>query len=338
MTDRVRIGVLGAARIVKQALTDPAKDAQEIAVTAIAARDTGRAREHAKKLGIPKVHESYQALLADPDIDAVYVPLPNALHAEWSIRAMEAGKHVLCEKPIASNEDEARQLSEVATRTGRVICEAMHPLYHALFDRIGAILAEGVIGEVRHVGATLCLPIPSGKDIRWQYELGGGSVMDLGVYAVSVLRVLAGMEPEEVTRARAKTRVPNVDRSMDALLRFPGGATGRIRTSMWGWPVVAFNGRVEGTEGTLTVHNPIAPQAFNRLVLEAGGNKTTERVAKLPGTYTCELNAFAGAVLRGETLRTGPEHFLPTMRVVDAIYQRAGLPLRGTPLPDISQA
>ncbi|WP_158895625.1 Gfo/Idh/MocA family protein [Amycolatopsis anabasis] len=333
MSDRVRIGVLGAARIVKQALTDPARNVPEVEVAAIAARDVGRAREHAEKLGIPKVHESYQALLADPEIDAVYVPLPNALHAVWSTRAMEAGKHVLCEKPITSNEDEARQLAEVASKTGRVLCEAMHPLYHGLFDRINAILADGAIGEIRHVEAELCFPVPNSKDIRWQYELGGGAVMDLGVYAVSVLRVLAGMEPLEVTRARAKTRVPNVDRWVDARLRFPNDATGRIRAVMWGWPVLAFKGRVRGSAGRLTVHNPIAPQAFHKIVLEAGGEKTTERVAKQPDTYTCELNAFAGAVLRGEPLRTGPEHFLATMRVVDAIYRRAGLPLRGTPLP-----
>ncbi|MGC7101343.1 Gfo/Idh/MocA family protein [Amycolatopsis lurida] len=331
MTDRVRIGVLGAARIVKQALTDPARNVPEVQVTAIAARDAGRAREHGEKLGIRKVHDSYEALLADPEIDAVYIPLPNALHAAWSTRAMEAGKHVLCEKPITSNEAEARLLSEVATRTGRVICEAMHPLYHGLFDRIAEIIAEGSIGEVRHVEAQVSFPVPNSKDIRWQYELGGGAAMDLGVYAVSVLRTLAGMEPADVTRARAKTRAPDVDRWMDARLRFPNDATGRIRTVMWGWPVVAIKGRVEGSAGTLTVVNPIAPQGFNKLVLQTRGRKTTERVAKLPDTYTCQLEAFAGAVLRGESLRTGPEHFIPTMSVIDAIYRRAGLSPRGTP-------
>nr|WLE93522.1 NAP binding oxidoreductase [Streptomyces sp.] len=331
MTDQVRIGVLGAARVVKQALTDPAKSASEITVAAIAARDPARARERAARLGIPKVHESYEALLADPDLDAVYVPLPNSLHAEWSIRAMEAGKHVLCEKPIASNEGEARRLAEVSAKTGRVLCEAMHPLYHGLFDRIAEILAEGVLGEVRHVSAQVCFPVPNGKDIRWQYQLGGGALMDLGVYAVSVLRALAGTEPLEVVSARAKTRVPGVDRWTDARLRFPGGATGRVRTAMWGWPVFSFTGRVEGARGKLTVRNPIAPQAFNRIVLEAGGKKTSEQVSKLPGTYTCELNAFAGAVLRGEPLRTGPEHFVPVMHVIDEIYRKAGLRVRGTP-------
>ncbi|MBB1153815.1 Gfo/Idh/MocA family oxidoreductase [Amycolatopsis sp. DR6-1] len=328
----MRIGVLGAARVVKQALTDPAKSAPEITVAAIAARDPARARERAARLGIPKVHESYEALLADPDLDAVYVPLPNALHAEWSIRAMEAGKHVLCEKPIASNEDEARRIAGVAAKTGRVICEAMHPLYHGLFDRVAEIMADGTIGEIRHVSARVCFPVPNSKDIRWQYPLGGGALMDLGVYAVAVLRALAGADPAEVTHARAKTRVPGVDRSTDARLRFPGGATGRIKTVMWGWPVFSFTGRVEGTKGKLTVRNPIAPQAFNRIVLETGGKKTSEQAAKLPGTYTCELNAFAAAILRGEPLRTGPEHFVPVMGVIDEIYRRAGLPVRGASL------
>lgn len=329
MSSTVRIGVLGAARIVKQALIAPAGNVPEVSVTAIAARHPERAGREAARLGIGKVHESYEALLADPEIDAVYVPLPNSLHAKWSIRAMEAGKHVLCEKPIASNEAEAQQMADVAERKGLVLAEAMHSRYHALCDRIAEILATGEIGEVRHVEAQACFLIFPKNDIRWQYELGGGALMDLGVYAIAVLRSLARMEPMEVTEALAKTASPNVDRWVDAHLRFPNGATGRVLTSLWGWPWLAGVAWVEGSHGKLVVHNPYGPQLFNKLELTVDGKKRTERVPKLPDTYTGQLRAFVAAILRGEPIRTGPSHFLPNMRVIDAIYRRAGLPLRG---------
>ncbi|GAB2883423.1 Gfo/Idh/MocA family protein [Streptomyces mayteni] len=325
----VRLGVLGAARIVRRALVLPARRLPGVSVTALAARDPRRAREHARRLGIPRVHDSYEALLADPDLDAVYVPLPNSLHAPWSIRALRAGKHVLCEKPIAGNEAEARAIADAAAEAGRVVCEAMHPLYHPLTDRVRALVAGGAIGEVRHVEARISFPIPSTGDIRWSYELGGGAVMDLGVYAVTLLRALAGAEPVEVTGVEARTRTRDVDRRVDVRLRFPGGATGRIVTSMWGWPLLDSRCRAEGSAGRLTVLNPLGPHLFHRIGVEAGGRRTRERVAGHPDTYTCQLRAFAAAITRGEPVRTGPEHFLASMRVVDAIYRGAGLPVRG---------
>lgn len=335
MSDRVRIGILGAARIVRQALVAPARHVPEIAVTAIAARDPDRAREHAAKHGIPRVHDSYDALVRDPDLDAVYVPLPIALHGVWSVRAMESGKHVLCEKPIAGNADEARLVAKVAERTGRVICEAMHPNYHGLFDELEAIRADGVLGEVRHVEAWSSFPIPRTKDIRWQYELGGGALMDVGVYAVSMLRALAGMEPVEVTEATARTRTPKVDSRVEARLRFPNGATGRILAAMWGRPILASRAELVGTQGKLTILNPIAPHLFHRISLRTPNNSRPEqiRVAKHPSTYTCQLRAFASAILNETNLRTDHKHFIPNMRVIDAIYQKTGLPLREGTLP-----
>ncbi|MDT0317173.1 Gfo/Idh/MocA family protein [Streptomyces millisiae] len=325
----VRIGVLGAARIVRRALVLPARRVPEVTVAAIAARDRHRAHAHARRLGIPRVHEDYDALLADPDLDAVYVPLPNSLHAEWSVRALRAGKHVLCEKPIAGNEAEARRLADVAARTGRIVCEAMHPAYHPLTDRVRTLVAEGAIGEVGHVEARIAFPIPSTGDIRWSYELGGGAVMDLGVYAVALLRTLTGAEPTEVTGAEARIRTPGVDRRVDARLRFPNGATGRIVTSMWGWPLLAGHCRVEGSAGRLTVLNPLGPHLFHRIVLDTGSRRRHERVAGRPDTYTCQLRAFAEAITHGRPLPTGPEYFLANTRVIDAIYHATGLPLRG---------
>jgi predicted dehydrogenase len=329
MSAPVRIGVLGASRIVKRGLVLPARQVPEVRVTAIAARDADRARAKATELGIPASYGDYQAVLEDPNVDAVYIALPNALHAPWSIRAMRAGKHVLCEKPVTSNADEALALAEVSEKTGHVIAEAMHSSYHALYDRLAAILADGAVGEVLHVEALNCFPIPSSRDIRWQYGLGGGAVMDVGVYAITMLRHLAGMEPAEVTEVTARLRTADADRRTEARLRFPNGATGRIVACMWGWPVFASKAQVIGTKGKLAVQNPTAPQYFNKIEIEAAGRTITERVAKSPDSYTCQLRAFADAVLHGKTIRTGPEHFLPNMRIVDQIYCRAGLPVRG---------
>jgi predicted dehydrogenase len=329
VVDRVRIGMLGAAKIAERALVSPARQIPEVTIAAVAARDRERARQYAGRLGVPRVHEDYDALLADPDIDAVYLPLPNTLHGSWAIRALEAGKHVLCEKPVTSNAAEAEQLAEAAARTGLIVCEAVHPCYHGLFDRVRELLAANTIGAIRHVTANVSLLTPGKKDNRWRYEMGGGALMDVGVYALAILRTLAGMEPAEVTRAIAKTRMPNVDRRLDATLRFPNGASGRIVTSMWGWPPLAAKARLRGTEGTLTVHNPIAPHLGSKIEITVGGRTTTEKPAKLPDSYTCQLRAFADAVLHDEQPLTGPDHFVANMRAIDAIYRKAGLPLRG---------
>ena len=332
MSERLRIGILGAARVTGQALVQPAKNVPEVELHAIAARSKDRAAAQAKKYSIGKVHDSYSALLADPAIDAVYIPLPNSLHCEWSIKALEAGKHVLCEKPIANNEAEAQQMADVAKAKGLVLAEAMHSRYHALPDRVAEILESGVLGAIKHVEARACFIIANGKDIRWQYEMGGGALMDLGVYAVAVMRSLARTEPEEVTSVEVKLAKPNVDRWVDARFRFPGGVTGRVRTSMWGFPILEGVASVEGSDGRLTIINPYGPQLFNRLDLEQGGKTTRERVPKLPGTYDGQLRAFVDAVQNGSPIRTGPSHFIPNMHTIDAIYRKAGLPPRGTPV------
>jgi len=176
-TGRLRIGILGAARIAPMALVRPARSVPEAAVLAVAARDETRARRFAARHGIPRVHRGYAELLADPEIDAVYNPLPNSLHCEWSIRALEAGKHVLCEKPLASNADEARRMTEAASRAGRVLVEAFHWRYHPLAERMKAIVESGELGRVRHVEASCCFPLLLPGDIRYRLDLAGGALL-----------------------------------------------------------------------------------------------------------------------------------------------------------------
>jgi predicted dehydrogenase len=324
----VRIGILGAARIAPAAAVKPARNSAEAEVVAVAARDRSRADAFASKHGIPTVHDSYAALLADPGIDAIYNPLPNGLHAEWTIAALEAGKHVLCEKPFTANAKEAEDVAAVATRTGLVVMEAFHYRYHPLAARMLEIVESGELGTVRRIETALCFPLPKFSDIRYQYDLAGGATMDVGTYTVHLARVLGREEPEVVS-AEAKLRTPNVDRAMRAELAFPSGATGRITCSMWSRWILRTTAQVTGDQGELHVINPTAPQVWHRMRVKSGGTTRTEKFSRRP-TYEYQLEAFCGAVLRGEPTLTPPADSIANMRVLDAIYVAAGMQPRGT--------
>ena len=319
----VRIGVLGAAKIAPAALIKPARKVDEVEVTAIAARDRAKAERFAARHGIAKVHDGYQALIDDPSIDAIYNPLPNGLHGRWTIGALEAGKHVLCEKPFTANADEAEAVAAVADRSRRVVMEAFHYRYHPLIDRILEIIRTE-LGTVRHVETWMIIPLPSRRDIRWQLDLAGGSAMDVGCYTIHLLRTLAGQEPE-VIRASARERSIGVDKWLQADMRFVSGATGKVTASMLSPRLLSLGARVDGDKGDLRVFNPYAPHLFTRLTVRSNGKRRTEPRPSREPTYLFHLRAFAGAVLRGEPILTGPADSIANMRVIDAAYRAAGL-------------
>ncbi len=323
----LRIGILGAARIVPTAVLTPARSVPEVAVTAIAARDPNRARAYAARHGIPRALASYDELVDDPDIDAVYNPLPNGLHCAWTLRALASGKHVLCEKPLASNAAEARQMEQAAERAGKVLMEAFHWRYHPLAARMIDIVAGGSLGRVRRIETNMCVPLILPGNIRYDYGLGGGATMDTGCYAVHMLRHLAGAEPE-VTRAEARLSSPKVDRCMTADVTFADGRTGRVRCSMFSWTLFDISARVVGDEGEMRVFNQVAPQFYHRLTVRTAKGKRVERV---PGrsTYEHQLRAFADSVNHGTPVLTSAHDGVANMRVIDRIYEKAGLPLRG---------
>lgn len=322
----VRIGILGAARIAPMALIGPAKDNREVVVTAVAARDVPRAQAFAAKHGIASVHGDYGALMADPDVDAIYNPLPNGLHGRWTRAALAAGKHVLCEKPFTANAAEAREIAALTADSGRVVMEAFHYRYHPLTLRAEEIIASGELGTLRHVEAALCFPLPKFSDIRYDYALAGGATMDAGCYAVHMVRTFGGTSPE-VIAAQAKLRDPRVDRAMTADLRFPAGHTGRVRCSMWSPRLLQISARVIGEHGELRILNPVMPQSFHRLSVRSRRARRTERFGRR-ASYAYQLDAFAAAVLRGEPVKTSPQDAVDNMTVIDAIYRAAGLPLR----------
>jgi predicted dehydrogenase len=324
----LRIGVLGAARIAPMAIIRPARAVPEARVVSVAARDPARARAFAKKQGIPRFHETYDALIRDPEIDAVYVPLPNSLHAQWSIRALRAGKHVLCEKPLASNAEEAREMAAAAVESGRVLVEAFHYRYHPLAARMKQIVDGGELGTIRHLEAHFRIPLLRPGDIRYRYDLAGGATMDVGCYAVNALRYLAGAEPT-VTAAQARLASAQVDRFMRAELRFPDGRTGRIVCSLFSWILFRSRVIVRGDLGELRVDGAFNPQLFHRFRIRVGGSVRSER---FPGetTYTHQLRAFVKTVRGQATMATDAEDAIANMRVIDAIYDKAGLKRRGT--------
>jgi predicted dehydrogenase len=324
----LRIGILGAARIAPMALIRPARHVPEATIVAVAARDPVRAAAFAKKHGIPRTLPSYDALIEDPDIDAIYNPLPNSLHAAWTIKAMEAGKDVLCEKPLASNADEAAQMAQAAARCTRVLVEAFHYRYHPLASRLKAILDAGMLGPIRHIEATMCIPLLLPGDIRYRYDLAGGATMDVGCYTINLVRYLAGAEPE-VERAQARLASPNVDRSMTADLRFADGRTGRINCSLFSSSLLRLQAVVRGERGELRVFNPFAPHFYHRLTIRTPSGSTVERVSG-DATYTHQLRAFVDAVRNRTALPTDAGDAVANMRVIDAVYTRAGLPRRGT--------
>ncbi|MGW4325141.1 Gfo/Idh/MocA family protein [Nocardia sp. NPDC004573] len=326
MTQPLRIGILGAARIAPAAVVRPARAHPDVVVAAVAARERERGHAFAREHGIEQVFDGYAALVAAPDIDAVYNPLPNGLHGRWTKEAIGAGKHVLCEKPFTANAAEAQEVAALAVRSDRVVMEAFHYRYHPMTRRAEQIIASGELGELVRVEAAMCFPLPRFSDIRYDYALAGGALMDAGCYAVHMARVFGGEEPE-VVAATAKLRGPRVDRAMSAELRFPSGHTGRVRCSMWSSDVLRIGARVVGERGELRLLNPVAPQLPRRLWVRSERGRRTEKISRR-STYAYQLDAFAAAVRDGEPVLTSPDDAVATMTVIDAIYAAAGLPLR----------
>ena len=222
----LRVGVLGAARIARL-FVDSVRGSRKVAVVAVAARESARAHAFAAELGIARVHATYDALLADPEIDAVYNPLPNNLHAEWSIRAAEAKKHVLCEKPLAMSGREATAMFAAARSNGVHLVEGYPYRAQPQTIRLRELLAKDTIGKLHLVQAAFGFPLADLANIRYHRELGGGALMDAGSYPVSFVRMIAGERPRRAS-AFAQLAPTGVDRTLTGLLEFPSGLLAQI--------------------------------------------------------------------------------------------------------------
>lgn len=328
MTNPIRLGVLGAAAIVPMALTWPAKNVPEIQVTTVAARDPKRAETFARRNRIPHVHKSYDDLLNDPQVDAIYNPLPNGLHAEWTIKALRAGKHVLCEKPFSSNAKEAVEMANAAKETGKVLYEAFAYRTHPLTMHMKEVMSSGQIGKIQKIEARFGFLNMNLKNIRYRYDLAGGAQMDAGCYPVSLVRFLVGEEPA-VTQAAAKVVRPQVDSRMESWLRFPNGTEAHVICDMLSPRLFDSFLKVWGDGGEMTVISPFQPHIFNLVTVRNAKDVMRKRIPG-PNAYVSQLRTFAAAIQTGTSFNTNPQDAINNMKVIDAIYEKAGLPPRGT--------
>lgn len=327
MSASLSIGVLGAANISGKAVLQPALDTDRTSVTVIAARDRSRAQAQADEYQIATVVDSYDDVLAS-DVDAVYNPLPISLHHEWTVKALRAGKHVLCEKPFASNAVQAAAMVAAGDASGLVLMEAFHWRYHPLAARIRELVDGGVIGAIESIEAAFTVPIDPADDVRQSWELSGGALMDLGCYPVQWARFVAGSEPEVVGATMVEGR-PLVDVETHIDLEFPGGVTGHVHTAMHDRAARAARVEVRGAEGMLVVDNPLAPHHGHLITVAPNDDREWTETVEGMTTYHHQLEAFRDAVLDGASIETGGEDSIATMRVIDAAYRAAGLPPRG---------
>ena len=315
----LRIGVLGASRIADLAIVGPAHQLGHRLV-AVAARDRRRAELFAEKHGVERVHDSYADVIADQEVDVVYNPLANSLHAPWNLAAIEAGKPVLTEKPFARNSSEAKRVAEAARASGVTVVEAFHYVHHPVTQRAFALASDGTIGDMHHVEVRMAMPEPDASDPRWSFDMAGGALMDLGCYGLHVMRMLGH---PTIIRAHAKERAPGVDEWCDVELGFPGGATGLSANSMTASDF-SFTLRIVGTKGDLLVHNFIKPNEDDRLTIRTPSGTRVERHGTRT-SYSYQLEAFAAHVLHGAPLPIDTADAVENMAYVDAAYRAAGL-------------
>jgi predicted dehydrogenase len=304
----LRIGVLGASRIADLALVGPAQQLGHRLV-AVAARDRGRAETFAEKHGVERVLNSYADVVADPEVNAIYNPLANSLHAPWNLAAIKAGKPVLTEKPFARNRSEAMQVAEAAQAAGVPVVEGFHYLYHPVTRRALALAVDGTIGDMHHVEVRMAMPEPAASDPRWSFDMAGGALMDLG--------------HPSIIRAHAKERAPGVDEWCDVELGFPGGATGLSANTMSA-PDHSFTLRIVGTKGDLFVHNFIKPHEDDRLTIRTQSDTRVEHHGTRT-SYSYQLEAFAAHVLSGAPTPIDTADSVQNMAYVDAAYRAAGM-------------
>jgi D-xylose 1-dehydrogenase (NADP+, D-xylono-1,5-lactone-forming) len=314
----VRWGILSTANIARL-LVAGANEASGAEVVAVGSRDRERGEAFAGELGIARVHGSYEKLLADPEVEAVYVPLPNSMHVAWSIRALEAGKHVLCEKPMSRRAADVEEAFAAAERAGRLLMEAFMWRYHPQTERLAGLVADGTIGRLRVVRAAFGFTLaPGSRNVRWSGELEGGALMDVGCYCVSALRLLAG-EPERVSGELLEGG-DGVDARFAGLFRFAGGLLGTFDCAF----DVPTRAGIEavGETGTLVALDPWHGRAPQLRLLRPDADPE-DLAVEAANPYRLEVEDFSAAVREGREPRLGRADALGQARAIEALYRSA---------------
>jgi predicted dehydrogenase len=326
MTRIIRWGVLSTANIGVKKVIPAMQSGQLSTVSAIASRDLAKAKAFAAQLNIPTVYGSYEELLADPNIDAIYNPLPNQLHVPWTIRAAEAGKHVLCEKPLAMTRTEAESLLEVRARTRVLIGEAFMIRSHPQWLRTRALIDQGRIGQLRSVSALFSYFNNDPANIRNIPETGGGALYDIGCYCIQSARYAFGQEPTRVCGLIDRDPQLGTDRLTSALLDFPAGhAIFTCSTQLVPFQRVHFY----GTKGRIEIEIPYnaPPDRPTRIIIDDGtdlfGSGIATETFPVVDQYTLQGDAFSRAILEGTPVPVSLEEGIANMAVIDAIFRSA---------------
>jgi len=327
---RLRWGVLSTADIARKKWIPGVRRAPEQRgeVVAIASRDSEGAEPVAASLGIPRAHGSYEALLADPEVDAVYIPLPNHLHLQWTLAAARAGKHVLCEKPIALSSADAEQMVEACASAGVVLMEAFMYRLHPSWQAVRELLGAGRIGRLQTVQSWFSYYNDDPANIRNKADAGGGALMDIGCYSINLSRMLFGAEPERVEAAILRDPDMDVDVLTSALLVFPGGGTAAFTCSTRSESDQRVH--IYGTEGRISIGIPfnIPPDRETYVYVTQGGDPpvapSTETLTfPTADPYGVEADAFAAAVLDGAPAPIPASDAVANMRVIEQVVAAA---------------
>jgi len=324
-SDRVRWGVLSTADIALTKVIPGLRRSPRSEVVAIASRAEGPAAAAAERLAIPRAHGSYEALLADPDIDAVYIPLPNHLHAEWTIKAARAGKHILCEKPLAMTAADAQRMIDACRDAGVLLMEAFMYRQHPSWIAARQLVESGRIGRLQVVDSWFSYFNDDPRNIRNIAEAGGGALYDVGCYNVNLSRMLFGSEPIRVHSAVRRDPNLGVDTVTSGVLEFEGGGIATFTCSTRTEPDQRVD--IYGTEGRIGIEIPfnIPPDRPTRIFVTAGGDPpvapaTETMTFDTADPYACEADRFADAVLDGVPLPVEPEDAVANLRVIEAIF------------------
>ncbi len=321
---KLKWGILGCANIAKRAVVPGLQESELNEAAAIASRDVEKAKRTAEELNIPVAYSSYEELLEDDSIDVIYIPLPNHLHREWTIRAAEAGKHILCEKPLALTEKEAAEMVEACAKSGVLLAEAFMYRYHPRYEKIRDIIAAGEIGDIRAIRSAFTFnSAANSANVRFRKEWGGGSIYDVGCYPITAARLLLGKEPEAVTvQALFSEEHGGVDMMASGLLEFEGAVSLSFDCGMW----AAFRNPLEvvGTDGIIEVPSAYVtgtPGSANFFVTAKGERREVD--VPHVNQYALQADHLARAITSGSPLAFGPDDAIANMRIIDACLKSA---------------
>jgi xylose dehydrogenase (NAD/NADP) len=318
---KIRWGVISTANIGRWAVNPAIQASRNGELVAVASRDEARAREFAEQAGIPVAYGSYEALLDDDGIDAVYIPLPNSLHREWTLRAAEAGKHVLCEKPLALSEAECREMADAADANGVKLMEAFMYRFHPRSEMMIDLMRAEHIGKLRMIQSVFTFRLRSPENIRLDPQLGGGSLMDVGCYCVNLSRTAAGCEPVEA-QAIAIQSSSGVDEMMTGTLRFPDDVLASFQCGLNTKRREAYE--LGGTEGCLRVADAFLP-GEDDVVIEEHRDGAEIVMHEVAGAdeYRLMVEHFSDCLLTGSEPRYSATEAALNMRAIEALYASA---------------